>query len=221
MGLTCCSQNDKSSLTTGSDLTLENHITGDKRRKHAAVDLVNENVSIQRIMPSCTRMSALDWSRTEGRKLADISGSDLGYMNGSEQLEQTPRTASKKDKQCNIEENKLSLKECPIKINAPSLPTMGKLLIPNQQVTSFRVDDPRHSMMSISVDPSRFRLERKCSIEEKYEILYQLGKGTFGEVKRVRDKKSMISRAVKVISKENCKLPENYMEEFEILKQLV
>jgi len=73
----------------------------------------------------------------------------------------------------------------------------------------------------IPIDPSKFRIERKTTLEDNYEVLYILGKGTFGEVRMVKHKKSGQKRALKIVAKSACQMSENYVDEIEILKNLV
>jgi len=74
---------------------------------------------------------------------------------------------------------------------------------------------------SVSIDLSKMRSERKGSIESKYEVLYTLGTGSYGEVQKIRDLESDELKAVKIISKEKCSTVDKYNEEIEILKKLV
>jgi len=74
---------------------------------------------------------------------------------------------------------------------------------------------------SISLKTPRFIFEQKKSMWDKYELINDLGKGTFGEVKLIRNKETKVKRALKCISKSNCKASANILEEIEILKQLV
>lgn len=59
---------------------------------------------------------------------------------------------------------------------------------------------------------------------EKYEIIKQLGEGTYGRVLKVRERESDIYRAIKIIKKRtNCRRPEEekrIKKEIQILKQL-
>jgi len=73
----------------------------------------------------------------------------------------------------------------------------------------------------IPLDPSRFRLERKNTVEQKYEIVQELGRGTFGEVKLVIHRETQTKRALKAIPKDRCQMTKNFAEEIEILKRLV
>jgi len=74
---------------------------------------------------------------------------------------------------------------------------------------------------SVAIDLAKFRMERKGSIESKYEVLYTLGTGSYGEVQMIRDLETNELKAVKVISKEKCSTVDKYNEEIEILKNLV
>ena len=216
MGAVCCNEPEKTVQTANSNLSIENQVTGDKNKKYEEPDLLNENVTVQPINDTFGPVSYLTWAKTDRRSSVNSSRVNLNTIFRMDEATYTKEGTRIAFTTC--EESKKSLVKFPLG-NMQFDANNTEADIRNSK--TLRVGPHRNSVLSVSVDPSRFRLERKCSIEEKYEILYQLGKGTFGEVKRVRDKKSMISRAVKVISKENCKLPENYMEEFEILKQLV
>jgi len=74
---------------------------------------------------------------------------------------------------------------------------------------------------SIVLEASRFRLEQKSSIWDKYEVVKTLGKGAFGEVRMIKNKHTKARRALKTISKKNCETSKHYLEEIEILKHLV
>ena len=55
--------------------------------------------------------------------------------------------------------------------------------------------------VNIVINPRELVSERKNPIEKNYEILEVIGKGGFGEVKRVRHKELNIIRALKIINK--------------------
>lgn len=74
---------------------------------------------------------------------------------------------------------------------------------------------------SIVLEASRFRLEQRNSIWDKYEVVKTLGKGAFGEVRMIQNLHTKARRALKTISKTNCEASKNFLEEIEILKQLV
>jgi len=73
---------------------------------------------------------------------------------------------------------------------------------------------------SIMLDASMFRLERKTVLEKDYELLYMLGKGTYGEVRLVKHTATGVKRAMKTISKANAQMSMNFVEEISILKKL-
>ena len=78
-----------------------------------------------------------------------------------------------------------------------------------------------HLKQSIVLEASRVRLEQKMSIWSKYDVVKNLGKGSFGEVQMIKNKETKALRALKIIKKTICKASENYLEEIEILKRLV
>ena len=73
----------------------------------------------------------------------------------------------------------------------------------------------------VYIELSRVRQERKGAIENKYEVLYMLGKGSYGEVQKISDLETGEIKAVKFISKEKCRAVDKYNDEIEILKKLV
>ena len=68
---------------------------------------------------------------------------------------------------------------------------------------------------------SNVRSERTGTLESRYETLYILGSGAYGEVRKIRDRITDDIKAVKLISKEKCRTVEKLNEEIEILKKLV
>ena len=72
------------------------------------------------------------------------------------------------------------------------------------------------------IDSNSFVSEKKGNIAKDYEILEVLGKGGFGEVKKVVHKLTQDVRAMKIIKKEKC--DEAFLaalnNEIKILKQL-
>ncbi len=74
---------------------------------------------------------------------------------------------------------------------------------------------------SISVDARLFRTEKTISLSDKYEKLELIGKGSFGEVRKVLEKESGKIRVMKCMLKGRCQKSELVVDEIEILKQLV
>ena len=74
---------------------------------------------------------------------------------------------------------------------------------------------------NFKIGPINFRKERKNSPQDTYEIEKSIGKGCFGEVKKIKDKKTGDYRAMKTIDKSNCQMTDSYIDEIEIIKRLV
>ena len=75
--------------------------------------------------------------------------------------------------------------------------------------------------MIFGLPPSYFRRENKSGMEEKYEILGSVGKGAYGEVKKVKERQSGQIRAVKIMPKATCQMTSNSADEIKILQSLV
>ena len=71
------------------------------------------------------------------------------------------------------------------------------------------------------VGPAQFRCENKRNIEEQYEVLEVIGKGSFGEVKKIRDRETGELRALKVMQKKSCQMTKEFSDEIQILQKLV
>ena len=74
---------------------------------------------------------------------------------------------------------------------------------------------------SFRIEPQYFRVERKGQLESRYKIDEIIGKGSFGEVKKIIDKHTGLYRALKIISKDNCEKTDSFNDEIEIIKKLV
>ncbi len=75
---------------------------------------------------------------------------------------------------------------------------------------------------NFKIEPLHFRREQKKeSLEDKYTIESIIGKGSFGEVRKIKDKATGQYRAMKVMSKETCQKTDNFADEIEIIKKLV
>jgi serine/threonine protein kinase len=73
----------------------------------------------------------------------------------------------------------------------------------------------------LKVKPSNFRVERTGKITDTYESLEHIGKGAYGEIRKVRNKYTNAIRAIKIISKCKCQMTKNFADEIYILQQLV
>ena len=75
---------------------------------------------------------------------------------------------------------------------------------------------------NFKIEPLHFRGEREVeSLESKYLIEGVIGKGSFGEVKKIKDKDNNQYRALKIIHKANCQKTDDFADEIEIIKKLV
>jgi calcium-dependent protein kinase len=74
----------------------------------------------------------------------------------------------------------------------------------------------------LKIDKSVFVKEQKGKIESKYKVLETIGKGSYGEVKKILHKTTNELRAMKIIRKEDMSKEslETLMGEINILKQL-
>lgn len=72
----------------------------------------------------------------------------------------------------------------------------------------------------MKIDKSVFVHEQKGKIKAKYRVLETLGKGSYGEVKKVQSKANGEYRAMKIIRKETCNKEyiQSLMNEIDILK---
>ncbi|MDR3548126.1 MAG: hypothetical protein P4M11_07675 [Candidatus Pacebacteria bacterium] len=69
--------------------------------------------------------------------------------------------------------------------------------------------------------PAQFRCENKHKLEERYEVLEMIGKGGFGEVRKIRDNNTKDIRALKTMLKAKCQAAKEFSEEIQILQRLV
>ena len=75
---------------------------------------------------------------------------------------------------------------------------------------------------SLKIDLRLFRREKgKKSVDESYEIEHIIGQGGYGNVRRIKDKITGNYKALKTVSKNTCKMIENFATEIEIIKKLV
>jgi hypothetical protein len=69
----------------------------------------------------------------------------------------------------------------------------------SQQIYSKIIEEVNKKKISIVINPNMLASERKNPIEKNYEILEVIGKGGFGEVKKIRHRDLNVIRALKVI----------------------
>ena len=73
----------------------------------------------------------------------------------------------------------------------------------------------------ISFDPSNLILEKEGMITDTYKIMETLGRGSFGEVRKIVHLSSKRVYAMKIINKSNYSGIEDIINEIEVLKSLV
>eukprot|EP01022_Parablepharisma_sp_SALTPOND_P021490 TRINITY_DN425_c0_g1_i1.p4 TRINITY_DN425_c0_g1~~TRINITY_DN425_c0_g1_i1.p4 ORF type:complete len:288 (+),score=28.19 TRINITY_DN425_c0_g1_i1:3717-4580(+) len=99
-----------------------------------------------------------------------------------------------------------------------------KYLVKPFKSSGFRAESewniPSTQKFQLSMAPEYFRRENKSVVNTKYDSLETVGKGAFGEVKRVRDKATGCIRAMKVIAKEKCEASSKFADEIKILQKL-
>ena len=84
----------------------------------------------------------------------------------------------------------------------------------------FRSEDNKQN--SFKIDLKCFRGEkRKKSINDAYVIEEIVGRGNYGEVRRIKDKVTGKYKVIKKTLKVKCKMTDNFENEIEIIKRLV
>jgi len=73
----------------------------------------------------------------------------------------------------------------------------------------------------LKVKPGNFRVECTSRISDIYQPLQLIGKDSYGEIRKVRNKYTNAIRAVKIISKSKCQMTKNFADEISILQELV
>lgn len=81
-------------------------------------------------------------------------------------------------------------------------------------------DYQRKASLAFQMTPAYFRSEKE-KLNERYEILEIIGKGGYGEVKRIRDRNTNDIRALKLLLKNQCHDAKEFSEEIQILQRLV
>ena len=83
-------------------------------------------------------------------------------------------------------------------------------------------DTLKKMVTNFKVEPSHFRCEQKKeTLTERYVIEGTIGQGSFGEVKKIKEKGTGQIRAIKIIGKANCQQTDTFADEIEIIKKLV
>ena len=121
----------------------------------------------------------------------------------------------------NIKTNSIHEIETPPKqINLSDLGSMGK---PSKlKIARFMslVSVPEPSK-SLKVSPSHFRVEKVGRFEDQYRTLDLIGKGGYGEVKKIENRITKEIRAVKVMEKSKSQTTASFVDEIHILQKLV
>ena len=132
-----------------------------------------------------------------------------GTFSMSKRREQEKATQAKhKSDRDVLDASKINFKED--RKNAPYRESMAKT---DDALTSSR--DKK-----VAIDLSGLRREGRGQLEMKYEVMHILGKGSFGEVRKIRNLVTGEIRAAKFISKTKCLTTSNFAEEIQILKKL-
>ncbi len=79
----------------------------------------------------------------------------------------------------------------------------------------------RFSSINFMLEAENLRGENVGFLEEKYAVLEFVDRGSFGEVKKVRETATGRIRALKVINKGKCQMTDSFADEIAILKKLV
>jgi len=75
---------------------------------------------------------------------------------------------------------------------------------------------------NFKIEPLHFREEKsKEFLYDKYIFEEVIGQGSFGQVRKIKDKLTSQYRAIKILKKIDCKITDNYVDEIEILKKMV
>ena len=99
-----------------------------------------------------------------------------------------------------------------------SHPNNSNELLPCNDGNSYLNKTPTN----FKIEPFHFRIEKnKTAFKLKYDVEETIGKGSFGEVKRIKEKNTGSYKALKTISKSHCQTTDNYADEIQIIKKLV
>ena len=207
MGNKCCCQGPGKAAT--DNLNISNCIDTDEQKKRSVADPLHNRTSIQTVNIFTNHFTILDNGRRKKLRCARTAPRIEIVAQPAAQISADEAGPSQKVLPNGLRDILQNVHE--------EIQDMTHLCTGEASQT-IKAEKARKSIL---VDLSRFRLERKSSVEDKYVVLNALGKGSFGEVKLVMDKKTSSKRALKVISKDTCMPSKNYADEIEILKKLV
>lgn len=91
----------------------------------------------------------------------------------------------------------------------------------NMREKSFTITNKVKRASNLKVNPRCFRVEKSGKVEDNYEMLEVIGKGGYGEVRKIRDLRTKEIKAVKVIAKNRCQTTSSFSDEISILQELV
>lgn len=75
---------------------------------------------------------------------------------------------------------------------------------------------------NFKIEPAQFRGERIMgNLEDKYELGPEIGSGSYGTVRKIKEKTTGSYRALKTMGKKDCQKTDNFADEIEIIKRLV
>jgi len=106
----------------------------------------------------------------------------------------------------------------------------GKLISEPTRISKFPINMKEKSLTitkkvkrksNLNVNPRCFRIEKSGKVEDNYEILEVIGKGGYGEVRKIKDLRTNEIKAVKAIARNKCQTASPLSDEISILQELV
>ena len=214
MGLQCCTQTCNQTQQE-PDPILKSFVITDFRHGTEEPDFFNEDVTINRVRqfqsPTGT-INVYKHDQVFAEPKEELKVPQIKILE-EEKTEESPATA-KKDEEDDEKTLRMLAEVAERMHNAMLKPT-------ETMNVSLKDGKSRQSISNIPIDLSSFRLERRFALLDQYEELYTVGSGTFGIVKKIKDKKTLTTRALKMINKAQCNPAIDIKEEIEILKYLV
>jgi serine/threonine protein kinase len=89
----------------------------------------------------------------------------------------------------------------------PSSESSNKIVEMDRHLYNTMVDKVSEKKFKIRINPRMLVSERRNPIEKNYEVLEIIGKGGYGEVKKVKHKELDVIRALKIINKSAYQTP--------------